>query len=239
MSKKSLLSCTAVAAIMLFSKNLNVHAESLEVDKGEVKNVSNKTYEYIQTTNGGKVIGKNLTLTGGHPINNDLDAVVLRTKSSIELWDTTIKSANDTQLHSGVGIWHGSTFKMIGGVIAADYGVISDTDDSSTTILENVKLSSGKDNTSMSKGISARKGIITLKNVTVNEADLSVAASSDAHVIISVSSFGGEVQAKQRSTITLNDNVTVTSKNDGLHADGEQSKITITGGTVKGKKVLC
>ncbi|WP_375703332.1 autotransporter outer membrane beta-barrel domain-containing protein [Bartonella sp. AD13SXNS] len=238
MSKKSLLSCTAVAAIMLFGNNLDVHAESLEVDKGEVKNVSNKTYEYIQTTNGGKVIGKNLTLTGGHPINNDLDAVVLRTKSSIELWDTTIKSANNTQLHSGVGIWHGSTFKMIGGVIAADYGVISDTDDSGTTILENVKLSSGKDNTSMTKGISAIKSIITLKNVTVVKAKRSIYADNKSQVMVSSGSFEAKedaINAQSGSTITLDNEAKITSsEGDGLHAVGEQSKIFMTGGTVTG-----
>ncbi|WP_375665392.1 autotransporter outer membrane beta-barrel domain-containing protein [Bartonella sp. TT121SHDZB] len=239
MSKKSLLSCTTVAAIMLFGKSLNVHAEYLEVDKGEVKNVSNKTYEYIQTTNGGKVIGKNLTLTGGHPINNNLDAVVLRTKSSIELWDTTIKSANNTQLHSGVEIWHGSTFKMIGGVIAADYGVISDTDNSGTTILENVKLSSGKDGFLMEKGINADNGsTVTLKNVTVTKAKRGIYADNKSQVMVSSGSFEAKqdaIDAQSGSTITLDNEAKITSsEGDGLHASGEQSKIFMTGGTVTG-----
>ncbi|EJF97437.1 hypothetical protein MEI_01131, partial [Bartonella vinsonii subsp. arupensis Pm136co] len=239
MSKKSLLLCTAAATILLFGTHYNLHAENLDADKkGEVKTATpGATYGYLQAVNGSKIIGKNLTIVGGHPVNDDLMAVNAKTGSSIELWDTTIKSDNDTEMDSGLQIWHGSIIKMNGGSIAAEAIAIIDTDDSGESILENVKISGSKENKPARWGIDIRHGTVNLKNVTVSKAELyAVEASSKTKVIISKGSFGGIIHANQGSTITLNDNVTVTSEKNGLHADGDKAQIIMTGGTVKGQK---
>ncbi|UTO29423.1 autotransporter outer membrane beta-barrel domain-containing protein [Bartonella harrusi] len=236
MSRKTLLSCTAVAAIVLFGTHLNVQAEILKADKGEVKTATTgETYQYLQAVNGGKIIGKNLTLTGGHPINaQDLDAVDARTKSSIELWDTTIKSANDTEMNTGLNISHESIIKMNGGSITARVGAVIDTDGSGESTLENVKISGDKDNPAI-KGVSVQSGTVNLNNVTVSKANYAVHAQSNAQVKVSGGSFGGRIDSTG-GTVTLSNNVTVTSDDYGLHADGEKSQITMTGGEVAGKK---
>ncbi|EJF88394.1 outer membrane autotransporter barrel domain-containing protein [Bartonella vinsonii subsp. arupensis OK-94-513] len=239
MSKKSLLLCTATATILLFGTHYNLHAENIDINKkGEVKTATQgATYGYLQAVNGSKIIGKNLTIVGGHPINDNLMAVVAKTGSSIELWNTTIKSDNDTEMDNGLEIWQGSIIKMNGGSIAAKNIAIIDTDDSGESILENVKTSGSKENKPARWGIEIRHGTVNLKNVTVSKAEIyAVEASSKTKVIISKGSFGGIIHANQGSTITLNDNVTVTSEKNGLHADGDKAQITMTGGTVKGQK---
>ncbi|VEJ45933.1 autotransporter outer membrane beta-barrel domain-containing protein [Bartonella vinsonii] len=64
MSKKTLLSCTAVAAIVLFGTHLNVQAtETLTADSGEVKTpISGTTYQQLHALNGGKIYGTDVTL---------------------------------------------------------------------------------------------------------------------------------------------------------------------------------
>ncbi|MCZ2158401.1 hypothetical protein NPX99_03765 [Bartonella sp. 220] len=66
MSKKSLLSCTAAIAVILFSThfNANAYAEDLNAGSGEVKeNESGKSYDAIKATDGGKINGKDLKIT--------------------------------------------------------------------------------------------------------------------------------------------------------------------------------
>uniref|UniRef100_UPI001ABB9795 hypothetical protein n=1 Tax=Bartonella doshiae TaxID=33044 RepID=UPI001ABB9795 len=177
-------------------------------------------------------------MTGKPDQNENLRGIDARSASSIELLNTNIKNTNkDAELYSGIQIWHGSTLKMTGGSVAAQFAIILDTDDSGKTILENVKLWSGKDNKKMINAISVHEGTVNLKNLTVDKATYTVKTTSDAKVIISGGSFGGTIfNFGQNSTITLNDKVTVTSDEYGLRAGEEKSKIIMTGGSVKGEK---
>ncbi|WP_375660344.1 hypothetical protein, partial [Bartonella sp. CL74QHWL] len=65
MFKKSLLSGTAAVAIMLFSTHFSAYATVLNATNSEeTKDVSDdaseKNYDAINATNGGKIIGKGL-----------------------------------------------------------------------------------------------------------------------------------------------------------------------------------
>ncbi|WP_035002917.1 hypothetical protein [Bartonella vinsonii] len=61
MSKKSLLSCTAAIAIMLFSTHFNTYAEDLNAGKGEVKKTEpGKTYNRIKAVDGGTINSEDL-----------------------------------------------------------------------------------------------------------------------------------------------------------------------------------
>ncbi|WP_208432216.1 autotransporter outer membrane beta-barrel domain-containing protein [Bartonella doshiae] len=233
MSKKSLLSCTTAAAIILFGLQLNAHAKTLEISGNKTENVSDDTYEYIELKSGAKLIGKNLIITGKEREGQTNKGLSASYKASVELSNTTIKGDG---IRVGIEIWHGSTINMTGGSITvSSTGAIIHTDDSGKSKLENVVISTGKDGNSLNRGIDARTGKLTLKNITVTKANKAIdVMGGTSEVTVSGGSFGGEISAN--GTISLNDNVTVTSENNGLHAYGEQSKITMAGGTVKGQK---
>ncbi|WP_375667432.1 autotransporter outer membrane beta-barrel domain-containing protein [Bartonella sp. AC130YNZD] len=255
MYKTSLLSCTAAAAIILFNIQFSAHAETLVVSEGKQQEVSDKTYETIHAKDGGKIIGKHLTIVMNKDINQGTNKIVYAVtaegaNSAIELLDgTTIKG-------TGSGIFlvleakDGATLQMTKGKItysgmeSSSSSILSSTgasfsdSKSKKNKLEDVVISSENDNSSLSLGISAKNSTVTLNNVTVTQALTGISAENHSTITISGGSFRAKntaISAQNGSIITLNNNVTVTSSNgNALHADGIESKITMKGGAVIG-----
>ncbi|WP_208441150.1 autotransporter outer membrane beta-barrel domain-containing protein [Bartonella raoultii] len=92
MYKKSLLSSIAIAAIVLFNVQIDVHAKSLEVS-GEgavVIGETGKAYDKLHAAKGSKIIGKDLKITGLKTEEyNNTGITVENLGSQIELTGTT------------------------------------------------------------------------------------------------------------------------------------------------------
>ncbi|WP_375680821.1 MULTISPECIES: hypothetical protein [unclassified Bartonella] len=79
-----------------------------------------------------------------------------------------------------------------------------------------------------------------MENVTVTQAKVGIEALDNSQTTVSGGYFNAKehgIYAGTGSTITLKNNVTVSSDEYGLNANGAQSKITMIGGTVTGKKM--
>ncbi|WP_375703091.1 autotransporter outer membrane beta-barrel domain-containing protein [Bartonella sp. CL34QHWL] len=255
MYKTSLLSCTAAAAIILFNIQFSAHAETLVVSGGKQQEVSDKTYETIHAKDGGKIIGKHLTIVTNKDINQGTNQTVYAVtaegaNSAIELLDGTTIKGTGSGIFLGLEAKDGATLQMTKGTItysgmeASSSGILSSTgasfsdSKSKKNKLEDVVISSENDNSSLSLGISAKNSTVTLNNVTVTQALTGISADDHSTITISGGSFRAKntaISAQNGSTITLNNNVTVASSNGtGLHADGIESKITMKGGAVIG-----
>ncbi|WP_375706080.1 autotransporter outer membrane beta-barrel domain-containing protein [Bartonella sp. AA2SXKL] len=255
MYKTSLLSCTAAAAIILFNIQFSAHAETLVVSEGKQQEVSDKTYETIHAKDGGKIIGKHLTIVTNKDINQGTNQTVYAVTaegadSAIELLDGTTIKGTGSGIFLGLEAKDGATLQMTKGTItysgmeASSSGILSSTgasfsdSKSKKNKLEDVVISSENDNSSLSLGISAKNSTVTLNNVTVTQALKGIFADDHSTITISGGSLDGEtdgVYAGNGSIITLNNNVTVaSSKGNALHADGIESKVTMKGGTVIG-----
>ncbi|WP_375676564.1 MULTISPECIES: autotransporter outer membrane beta-barrel domain-containing protein [unclassified Bartonella] len=248
MCKKSLLSCTAVIAVMLFNTHLNVYAETLEVS-GEKKEISNTTYEIINAKDNGEITGTHLTVVG----NKDTDIYAVTADgfgSAITLLQDTAIKGTDFDIRLGLNAKDGATIKMTGGIITvSEIGAFFENSMNDKNKLEGVTISSGKDDHFMDKGINAdNKSKLTLENVTVTQANTSIFANDHSEITILGGAFDGElkgISATEGSAITLTyselaDNkkgsVQVTSSHgDGLYANGAQSTITMIGGSVTGE----
>ncbi|UNF46634.1 autotransporter outer membrane beta-barrel domain-containing protein [Bartonella krasnovii] len=240
MYKKSLLSSMATAAIVLFNIQFNVHAESLEVS-GEKKEVKDATYETLHALKGGQITGKHLTVKA--PYYYDTYAVTAEgANSMIELLDNTIIENKDNEINLGLEAKDGATIKMIGGsIITFNTGASFTNSKSKENTLENVLITNAKDDLETTSGIVTKNSNLTLKDVTAHAFK---ALEADDHSQITIS--GGEfnatldgISAKQGSIIDINNNAKITSSlSSGLHANGPKSKITMTGGTVKGGTTL-
>ncbi len=186
----------------------------------------------LLTENAGYIDVTDITLTTD---NKGTGAKSIGPNSMINLHDNaTIKEAI-----IGLEAKDNGIIQMTGGSITvSETGASFENSKSDNNKLENVVITSSSDDKPITTGVSADKeSTVTLKNITVKNAQKALLANDNSQITVTDGgSFGGEVQAKQGSTITLNDNVIVTSENNGLHADGEQSKITMTGGTVKAKE---
>ncbi|WP_375673768.1 autotransporter outer membrane beta-barrel domain-containing protein, partial [Bartonella sp. TS82HLJMH] len=255
MYKTSLLSCTAAAAIILFNIQFSVHAETLEVSDGKTVPVSDKTYETIHAKDGGKIIGKHLTIVTNKDINQDTNKTVYAVtaegaNSGIELLEGTTIKGTGSGIFLGLEAKDGATLQMTKGTItysgtgASSSGILSSTgasfsdSKSKKNKLEDVVISSENDNLLLPLGISAKNSTVTLNNVTVTQALIGIFAEDHSTITVSGGSLDGDtdgVYAGNGSTITLNNNVTVaSSKSNALHADGIESKITMKGGAVIG-----
>ncbi|WP_375706081.1 autotransporter outer membrane beta-barrel domain-containing protein [Bartonella sp. AA2SXKL] len=240
MSKKSLLSYTAIAAILLFGTYHNTQAEELKVSDGKKMEVSKESYENIWAETGGKIIGKNLKLGSTSPTPPSVTTVVTvkGSDSLIELSDNTIIGAplgTKSSYEYGVNISDNATFKMTGGSINVDKTAIQLNAGNGN--MENVTITS--ENSEPYNAIKAeKKSKLTLKNITVKKAKNSIFADNQTQVTVIDGSFEANetaINARNGSIITLNNKAKITSLNgDGLNAIGEQSKIFMTGGTVTG-----
>ncbi|WP_375706821.1 autotransporter outer membrane beta-barrel domain-containing protein [Bartonella sp. AA126HLJHH] len=243
MSKKSLLSYTAIAAILLFGTYHKTQAEELKelkVSDGKKMEVSKESYENIWAETGGKIIGKNLKLGSSSPTPPSVTTVVTvkGSDSLIELSDNTIIGAplgTKSSYEYGVNISDNATFKMTGGSINVDKTAIQLNAGNGN--MENVTITS--ENSEPYNAIKAeKKSKLTLKNITVKKAKNSIFADNQTQVTVIGGSFEAKetaINARNGSIITLNNKAKITSLNgDGLNAIGEQSKIFMTGGTVTG-----
>ncbi|WP_404977456.1 autotransporter outer membrane beta-barrel domain-containing protein [Bartonella sp. CL71SXKL] len=198
----------------------------------------------------GNVTGKGNTLAaedGGHITVTD---VTLKTNDSdkssgvfsngansvIELLGKTTISGSAI----GLAVQNDGAIKMIGGTItasAAGAGFLNSN--SRENKLENVTISSGKDDAPLNFGIKADKSTATLKDVTVTQAAAGIFADHDSTITISGGSFHAQnttISAQNGSAITLTNNANITSSdNVGLYANSSNSSISMTGGTVTGK----
>ncbi|WP_404977282.1 autotransporter outer membrane beta-barrel domain-containing protein [Bartonella sp. CM31XJBT] len=191
----------------------------------------------LTATLGGKIVSNNLTITGSETENST--GAIAYNNSMITLNGTTTieKVAN------GLDVRDGATIKMIDGSIAASHiGAIFEQSINEST-LEDVTISSGKDDILMDKGIRAYYSTVTLNNVTVTQALTGISANGFSIVKISKGTFNGKtdgVYAQNYSRITLNGTEVISSYGYGLHADGQKSNaqnatIIMTGGKVNGK----
>ncbi|WP_375655310.1 autotransporter outer membrane beta-barrel domain-containing protein [Bartonella sp. AA83SXKL] len=255
MYKTSLLSCTATAAIILFNIQFSAHAETLVVSEGKQQEVSDKTYETIHAKDGGKIIGKHLTIVTNKDINQGTNKTVYAVtaegaNSAIELLDGTTIKGTGSGIFLGLEAKDGATLQMTKGTItysgmeSSSSSILSSTgasfsdSKSKKNKLEDVVISSENDNSSLSLGISAKNSTVILNNVTVTQALKGIFADDHSTITISGESFRAKntaISAQNGSIITLNNNVTVASSNgNALHADGIESKITMKGGAVIG-----
>ncbi|VEJ45716.1 hypothetical protein [Bartonella vinsonii] len=127
-----------------------------------------------------------------------------------------------------------------GSITASEIDASFSSSKNGMNTLENMKISSGKDESLMDKGISADKSIVTLNNVTITQAETSIFADNDSTITTFRGSFEGKtdgVYVQNGGTIILEDNTTFSSSDsNGLHAEDSESKITMTGKTIIGKK---
>ncbi len=233
----------ATAAIVLFNIQFNVHAESLEVS-GEKKEIKDATYETLHALKNGQIIGTDLKVTGNKDTNSNTNIYVISTEgkgSSIELkGDNTTIKGTDSDIRLGLEVKNDAILQVTGGTITvSDTGVHFLNSNSKENKLENVTISSGKDDAPLHAGIKTENSTITLENVKVTQTNNAVVANNNSTITISGGSFETQkvtLGALNGSTITLNTNVQITSENSGLYAkDG--GAISMTGGTIKTSKV--
>ncbi|WP_074381613.1 autotransporter outer membrane beta-barrel domain-containing protein [Bartonella doshiae] len=250
MFKKSLLSCTAIAAIALFCTHSNAQAESLVANGKVVNPPKGSTYETLEALEGGKIYGTDLTL-----INDKLDKSAVYANDSgsvIELYGTTIQqqktpnvscrtpAENDTSC-SAVLLENGAHFKMIGGSITSKtWGIyLLGSSDITTAELKNVDI------TTDATGIQFYnpKSELTLENVRIKSSGVGIESPG---IETQITMSGGFIHSKQAgvsidngSTAFLND-VEIIAKGRALSAmhyspqnADKPSKIVMTGGSIK------
>ncbi|WP_156851105.1 autotransporter outer membrane beta-barrel domain-containing protein [Bartonella refiksaydamii] len=253
MYKKSLLLYTTAAAIILFNIQFNAHAETLEVSQGE-KKVANETYEIIHAKDGGQIIGDHLTVVGNKDtnqsiapnqnINESAFAVTAEgNNSTIKLNNTTIQGS-DSVISLGIMAKDGATLQMTGGTITVSGGgaVFSNSKSNSKNNenkLEDMTISSGKDDAPLINAIIVSNSTVALKDVIIKQATSAIIAHRDSKITVSGGSFEAEqatIFAQNGGTVTLTNSANITSSSDvGLYANGSKSTINMTGGTVTGK----
>ncbi|EJF78830.1 Type V secretory pathway, adhesin AidA [Candidatus Bartonella washoeensis] len=156
--------------------------------------------------------------------------------SMIELGNTTI---SDTKI--GLDAKDSGAINITGGSIKASAaGAVFENSKSDKNKLENVTISSDKNDTLLNLGVEADNSSVTLKDVTVSEATNAIAAYDNSKITISGGSFSGNdigVHAQEGSFITLTDNAQIISSSGyALHANGLDSAITMTTGNITGKE---
>ncbi|WP_246798276.1 autotransporter outer membrane beta-barrel domain-containing protein [Bartonella doshiae] len=242
MSKKSLLSCTTAAVIILFGPHNNLQAAGkFKAGKGEIKTASTgATYEELQTLDGGKIYGTNLVIIGNKDTNKPTMEFAVSAKengSYIELWNTTIKGT-DSNIFRGLEAKNNAAIKMTGGSITATAFAVSFFDSrpsGNENMLENVNVSSiGSE--PQYEAISAYNSYLTLKNVTASASNALV-VRKNAYVTVSGGSFNGQVNANGGGSITLKDNVKITSNEYGLCVKDPESWVQMIGGEITGKGI--
>ncbi|WP_375664276.1 MULTISPECIES: beta strand repeat-containing protein, partial [unclassified Bartonella] len=198
----------------------------------------------------GNVTGKGNALTaedGGHITVTDVTLKINDSDKSSGVFSNGANSVIEllgktTISDSAIGlvVQNDGAIKMIGGTItasAAGAGFLNSN--SRENKLENVTISSGKDDAPLNFGIKADKSTATLKDVTVTQAAAGIFADHDSTITISGGSFHAQnttISAQNGSAITLTNNANITSSdNIGLYANSSNSTISMTGGTVTGK----
>ncbi len=249
MYRKSLLSCTATVAIILFNIQFSAHAGNLEVSQGQQEEVKDQTYEIIHAKDGGKITGDHLTVVGNKDTNQSVDpnqniyesafsVTAEGNNSTIKLNNTTIQGT-DSIISLGIMVKEGATLQMTGGTITVSAGgAVFANSKNAQNKLEDVTISSGKDDAPLINAIIATNSTVALKDVTVKQASSAIIANHDSNITVSGGSFEAEqatIFARNSGTVTLTNSANITSsENSGLVAQNGGA-ISMTGGAVTGK----
>ncbi|WP_208441246.1 beta strand repeat-containing protein, partial [Bartonella raoultii] len=196
----------------------------------------------------------NLTVTkAGNAISADNESKITVSGGSFDAKKATIFSqgnslvtlTNNAQItsseDSGLLAKNGGAISMTGGAIKAFYnGAAFKNSKREENKLENVTISSGKDDALLHYGIDAEKNsTVALTNVTVSQAENAISANDHSTVTVSGGSFDAKyatIRALNGSIINLTDKTQITSyTGNGLYAEGSESKVTMTGGTIESK----
>ncbi|WP_208438622.1 autotransporter outer membrane beta-barrel domain-containing protein [Bartonella grahamii] len=220
-----------------FNINLGLEAKNNGIIKITGGTVNAKEMALF-SGNGGHIIVENVVLTAED--DEGLGVVVASgDKSTIELQGNT-KIENAVV---GLTANNDSTIKMTGGSITASGGgaaFLNSKGDANE--LNGVTISSHNE-VPLLFGISANKSMVTLKNVTVTQAEIGIFANDSKLEV-----FGGEFNGKNQGVYALNggtvilnkgekDGATITSTDGtGLVTEGKNSTIKMTGGIVTGNQ---
>ncbi|WP_375656195.1 autotransporter outer membrane beta-barrel domain-containing protein [Bartonella sp. MR63HLJHH] len=220
-----------------FNINLGLEAKNNGIIKITGGTVNAKEMALF-SGNGGHIIVENVVLTTED--DEGLGVVVASgDKSTIELQGNT-KIENAVV---GLTANNDSTIKMTGGSITASGGgaaFLNSKGDANE--LNGVTISSHNE-VPLLFGISANKSMVTLKNVTVTQAEIGIFANDSKLEV-----FGGEFNGKNQGVYALNggtvilnkgekDGATITSTDGtGLVTEGKNSTIKMTGGIVTGNQ---
>ncbi len=204
----------------------------IDADKNSTVTLKNVTVTQANSA----IVAENsstVTVYGGSFDAKDSTIVALNGGSVILTDNTQIMSSEDDGLYAH----DNGTISMTGGTIKASYngaGFVSSESDKNK--LENVTISSAKDNELLQYGIKADKSTVVLNNVEVTQAAASIVANDHSTITVSGGSFSGRDvggSAEASSTIILKNNANITSSDgEGLLADGSGSKIIMMGGSV-------
>lgn len=246
MYKKSLLSYTTTAAIILFNIQFNAYAENLDVFQGQQKEVKDKTYEIIHAKDGGQITGKNITVIGNENTNKPIYGAVIgdlskgnyavtaesnNSKITLTGDKTKIQGKDNSIISLGVIAKDGAIFQMTGGnVTVSTAGTVFIGSESRENKLENVTISSGKDDASLNNAIIASNSTVALENVKVTQALYAIYADDKSQIKISKGEFNTQdttIIAKNGSTISLKDANITSSNGIGLYAGKAHTHIGI------------
>ncbi|QEE12519.1 autotransporter outer membrane beta-barrel domain-containing protein [Bartonella krasnovii] len=196
----------------------------------------------------GSVAGKNKALSAANGGHIKVTDVTLKTKegrfgafsdgigSLIELHGNT--KINDSE--TGLAANSGGAISMTGGTVtASQIGVGFSNSNSTENKLENVTISSGKDEAPLKFGVIVNQNsTVTLKNVTVSQTTNAIVANDHSTITVSGGSFestNDSIHAKQGSYIALNNAMVTSSDGNGVYANGSDSKIIMVGGSAAAK----
>ncbi|UNE53550.1 autotransporter outer membrane beta-barrel domain-containing protein [Bartonella machadoae] len=154
--------------------------------------------------------------------------------STIILTDNAQITSSD---NAGLYAQNNGAISMTGGSITASkIGAGFSNSKSDKNYLENVTISSGKDEAPLGFGIiTDKESTVALKNVTVSQAENAIFAAENSTITVSGGSFKGKgitIFAVKGGTISTDNTQVISSDGTGLYANGAGSQITMTGGTV-------
>nr|WP_273783631.1 autotransporter outer membrane beta-barrel domain-containing protein [Bartonella sp. AU15XJBT] len=181
----------------------------------------------------------------------DDQSTVTVSGGSFDAKDATVTSHNNSIItltnnahitsSEAPGLWanNNGAISMTGGTIKASIiGATFENSEREENKLENMTISSVKDDARLNVGVSADKSIVALTNVTVKQAESAIVADDHSTVTVSGGSFesaSNGIYAKQGSSITLNNSTVTSSHGNGAYADGSDSKIIMIGGNATAK----
>ncbi|WP_308418502.1 NosD domain-containing protein [Bartonella refiksaydamii] len=180
----------------------------------------------LDIKNRSKVIITNGTINAGQNSDREIAGIKVSNQSIVELNDVTIDVTNGLCAQ----ITGGSMLNMAGGFINSFKSGISFVNSvGEDNKLKNVIINA-KEN-----GVMTDASTVTLKNVTIENAQKGLYADNGSQITVSAGLFQGKnlgIYAGNGSNIFLKDDVTVLSTQNGIQAEKPKSIITMTGGTL-------
>ncbi|WP_404977250.1 MULTISPECIES: beta strand repeat-containing protein, partial [Bartonella] len=198
----------------------------------------------------GSVAGKNSALSAANGGHIKVTDVTLKTKegrfgvssdgmgSLIELHGNT--KINDSE--TGIAANGGGAISIVGGTLtASQIGASFSNSKSKENKLENVIISSGKDDSPLKFGVIVdQNSTVALTNVTVKQAEHAIVTDHESITTVSGGSFDAKnatVVSHNNSIVTLTKDAQITSSEaPGLWAKNNGA-ISMTGGTIKASNI--